>query len=954
MKSPKRWLIAIGILVAILLATAVILPLVLRGPVAARARAAVNDAVDARVDWGGIDLTFFRDFPHLTLGLDGLTVVGTEPFAGDTLATMQSFRLVLDAGSVLRSVFGDAPIVVRSVRLERPALSLAVLEDGTANWAIVRERPDEPAAGSEAARPLRVQLQELEVSDGTVVYRNERSGLHASLGGLAHTLSGDFTRDSLGIRTRTHAERATVRHAGVPWLSDATLDFDAAIDADLADGRFAFRDNVLRINDLVLRFTGSVARAGAPSSAGDPALAGPAVAGDAAAPAEFDVDIAFSADETDFGRILSLVPVVYRNDFESLETSGTFALAGHARGRSVAGTLPELAIDVTVEGGQFRYPDLPLPARAIALELGITNPGGPADSTVVALRRFHAEIGGDPVDATLTLRTPVSDPHVDVRVRGSVDLADVPRTIKLESVRELAGIITADAFVRARRSDVAAQRYGSIDAGGTLSARNVVIEADSLRQPVAIEEMAVRLSPQRSDLDSFRATLGSSDLQAVGWLENLPGFLLWDQPLRGSATFTSRQFVLDEWMSDDPEREVIDVPPRLDFTLDGSIERVLFRDLALANARGTVIVRDRRVTFDGFGFETLGGRIGIDGHYETIDPARPGFAVDLVIDSVDIRSAAEQLLTVRTLAPVAQYARGSFSANLDLSGALGSDLTPLFDVLTGSGSLLTSRISLDSFPPMQRIASMLHVPHIANPTLEALRSSIAVRDGRLHVSPVEVGVGDVRMLVSGSNGIDRSLDYTLQLAVPRALLGEGADRLVRDLADRVGRTGVDLAVADSVRFGARLTGTVADPSVDLGLGDAAASVGEQAMQAAEATVERQIDEARTRLDSAAAAARLQAQARADSLIARAEEQAAAIRTEAARLAEQVRTEGNRQADEVLARASGPIARRAAEPVANRLRQEADERAAGIEREAEERAAALVAEARRQAAALVET
>jgi hypothetical protein len=43
-----------------------------------------------------------------------------------------------------------------------------------------------------------------------------------------------------------------------------------------------------------------------------------------------------------------------------------------------------------VDNGAFQYPDLPLPARDIYVDLSIANPGGDADSTVVRLERFRA------------------------------------------------------------------------------------------------------------------------------------------------------------------------------------------------------------------------------------------------------------------------------------------------------------------------------------------------------------------------------------------------------------------------------------------------------------------------------------------------------------------------------------------------------------------------------------
>ncbi|MGH7505044.1 MAG: AsmA family protein, partial [Longimicrobiales bacterium] len=626
----------------------------------------VNSAVDARVEWSGIGLTFFRDFPNLTIGLDDLTVVGIDRFEGDTLVTMESFRVVLDAGSLVRALLGSSPVVVRSVSLERPVVALVVLEDGTGNWEITRARPAAPPPDS-GGRGVNVELRSLELSDGRVVYRNERTGVFALLEGVRHELSGNFSRDSLGVRTRTHADRTTLRFAGTPWLSGVVLDFEADIDADLADRRFAFSDNLLRLNDLALRFDGVVARADR----------------------TFDVDLSFATTDSDFRSILSLVPAIYSRDFASLETDGTFSLEGRVHGSYGPNTIPAFALQIAVAGGMFRYPDLPLPARAIALDLAVENAGGVVDSTVIDLRSFHAEIGGEPVDASFTLRTPVSDPSIQARLEGTLDLAELARTIKLQGVQDLAGIVSADASVSARRSDVEARRYDRIGAEGTITARGVALAGEALRQPLEIEEATLAFSPGRAELRSFQATIGSSDLQGTGWIENLTGFVLWDQPLRGHATLSSRRFVLDEWRSKDPSLEVIPVPPMLELTLDGAVRQLTYGGLTMSNARGRVRVRNQRLTLDGFSLEMLGGRVGVSGHYETVDPSHPVFAIDLLIDSLDVRNTAESLVTVHTFAPVARYASGTFSGDLDVRGAFGSDMMPEFNGLDATGSLLT-------------------------------------------------------------------------------------------------------------------------------------------------------------------------------------------------------------------------------------------------------------------------
>ena len=923
MSRNKKILVSAGAVLGCALVALLVLPFLFIDQIEARVRAEIERATRVRVAWSDIGLTFFRDFPHPTFSLSGLTVVGTGRFEDDTLATVGDFRLALQGTSVLGAVRGSSPLVVRSVQIQDPTLHLQVDEDGTTSWDVFPTR-EEADGGS--GRGIAVSLRSFELSGGGVVLDNAQSGLFVSVEGLRHSLRGNFSREALVARTSTHSDAVTVRFAGTPYLGGVSLDLDADFDVDMAEQTARLTDNELSLNDLALRLEGDLARVGQ----------------------DLAMDLRFDAPSTAFGQVLSLVPLVYAQDFASLETSGTFSLNGSVQGSYGESAFPSFALDLSVADGSFRYPDLPLPARAIAADLSISNPGGDIDSTYVNLSRFHMEIDNQPLDATFTLRTPVSDPDADLSVQGTVDLADVARTVKLENAEGLGGVIVADASMRARRSDVDNQRYDRISAQGTISARDVTLRGPTLRQPVDIQDARISLTPQTAELRSLVATLGSSDIETTGRLDNVLGFALGQQPLSGTATFSSRRFLLDEWKSED-ELEAIPVPAMLDFTLDGTFAELVYNGLEMRNATGRAHVRDQRLTFEGFSLEALGGRVGMDGYYETIDVSRPTFALDLVLDSLDVAGTSAAFLTVRTLAPVARYARGTFSTALNLSGALGEDMAPVLEVLEGDGSLSTSRVALEGFPMLDRLSETLQLQRLSNPTVEAVRSNIHIEGGRLRVDPFPVTVGGLAMTVSGSNGIDQSVDYTLGLQVPRAGF---ADAALTSLASRAGPLGAGLAAVDPVRVAVRVTGTATQPSLNVGLSETAGSLGGAATQAAGAAVGQRIDDAQARLDASSAEARERARAQADSIVAGAQRQADVIRAEARRASAEVRAEGNRAADEVLARATNPLARTAAQPAADRIRREAEQRAVTIERQADERADALVVQAQSRADALL--
>ncbi|HEX6614845.1 MAG TPA: AsmA-like C-terminal region-containing protein [Gemmatimonadales bacterium] len=906
MTRRNRLLAIAGGLVVLVLALLVILPLLFQDRIARRVKAEVNQSLNARVDWQDAGLGLIRNFPNLTLTLDGLTTTGVDRFAGDTLAAVRHLRVVIDLASAVKNALGGSdPIVVRAVELDQPRVRLIALEDGTANWDITKQAAATPE--TKAAKPVSINLRRFEIEDGAISLDNRKANLQASLVGYDQTLSGDFSQNLVGVKTKAEADTVNVTFAGIPYLTRVQLALDADARADLAKKIYTLRDTELRLNDLRLGVSGSA------SNAGD----------------NLGLDLAFKAPSTNFRSILSLVPAVYAHDFDKVKTSGSFTVNGRVKGEYGETAFPSFALDARVDDAAFQYSDLPLPARNIILDLSLTNPGGSADSTVVDLRKFHVIIGRNPLNASLVVRTPVSDPAVNAQVAGKVDLADVRRTVKLEGVDQLAGTVAANASLRTRMSDIKHKRYGQVAASGTVGVAGLTVKGEVLPKPLTISQASLQLAPERAELRAFKGTVGSSDLEATGSLQNLLSFVMQNDTLHGTASVRSNHFDLDEWRSGGGELEIIPVPPRIDFALDATVAELTYDKLKMSNAHGKLRVKDRRVTLENFQMNTLGGQIALNGYYETVDTTKPAFDVGFRMMKVDIPSAFEAFATVQALAPVAKYAIGKVSTDLHVNGALGKNMLPLFPGLTGGGTLQTTQLELHDFPALEKVVDVTKLQFLDNPTMQALRAAFQIREGRLFMQPFTVNVAGTTMTVSGSNGLDRSVAYTLGLKVPRSLMGSAANQAIAGLVSKAGAAGLDVSAAPTVPLGIEIGGTVTSPTVSVDVGSVASSVKEGAEQAVKQAVTQKVDTVAQRL------------------VAEAEQKAGAIRREGDSLAAKVKREGYQQADALTAKASNPLLKAAAEPAANQLRKEADNKAADIVREAGRRADSLVAAARRQ-------
>ena len=903
MKRSARIAVAVATPIAVLLVLLAVVPFLFSGRIAEAAQREVNRSVDAHVVWQRVGLSFFQHFPNLSLSLDGLSIVGAGRFEGDTLAAVPRLRIVLDLGSVVGNLLNGKPLVVRAVELDQPRFHLLALEDGTANWNITKPAPATAAAPN--AKPFAVSLRDVAISGARFVFDDRHANLRASLIGYNQSLSGDLSQSRVVIHTKASADTATVVFAGIPYLDRVTLGLTTDINADLAAKAYTLGTTTLNLNDLALGVSGSV------KSLGN-ALA---------------LDLALKAPSTNFRSILSLVPAVYAHDFDKLQTSGTIAVDGWVKGTYGATAFPAFAVKTTVNDAAFKYPDLPLPARSIFVDLSAANAGGSADSTIVKLDRFHVVLGANPIDAHMVLRTPVSDPDVDASVRGTVDLADLRRTVKLQGIDQLAGTVSANAAVRTRMSYLARKTYDRVAASGTVTVGGLTVKGAALPRPLAVRQASLALAPQHAILSSFTGTIGSSDLQASGTLDNLLAFALHGDTLHGTATITSTRFDLNEWRSGG-DVDVIPVPPKIDFALDATVGQLLYEKLTMTDAHARLRIANQRATLEQFQTNTLGGQIAVTGFYETTQPAKPTFDVNAKLTKVDVPSAFQAFTTVQMLAPVAKYASGSVTTNVHLTGALGKNMMPAFPSLGGAGTLETSELAVRNFPALAKVAQATKLDILNNPTLQALRAAFTIDHGRLTVQPFDVKVAGITANIAGSNGLDQSLQYTLGLRVPRSLLGGAANQALAGLSSKASQAGIDLAAAPEIPLAVQVGGTVTSPTVKLDL----ASAGSLVKTAAQQAVTQQ------------------ASAAATQLVADAQQRAAAIVQSAKTLADTVKQTGYRQADSLTAKAGdNPLMQVAAKAAADKLRKQSDDKAAAIVRAANQRADSMVASARAQAA-----
>ena len=882
----KRFLKITATVVAVVLVVAIVTPLLLRGKIGDIVKREANAMLAARLDFEKLDISLLRNFPNASLNLKGLTLVGTDRFEGDTIVAARRITVVVN----LMSLVGDEGFEVRKIILASPALHAHKLADGAVNWDVMKpsEQADTTAAEESAPSSFRLSVRDFRLTDAVIRYEDDSTGMELRTAPLSLRLSGDMSAESTQLDLDLLAGGVDFTQGGVPLLHDAELALDAEIDADLAGGRFTFSRNTLRLNAIEMRLDGWVQQVG-----------------DALA-----MDVSAGCSEVRFKDLLSLIPAFYKHEFRSLAASGELSMELWARGQMHGAQLPAFELKTEVHNGSFQYSSLPKAVTDINIAAKVSNAGGELDKTEVEISEFGLKMAGNSLSATGYATNLMSDPTFRATLSGRVDLGAIREVYPLEKGIDLAGRIAASMKLSGRMSDVESGRYERISASGSLVVEQLGLHVQQLPE-VFIRRAAATISPQAMTLGEFGVTVGGSDLSATGQLTGYLGYLMRGEQLAGRLYVKSDLLDLNEIRaavpadaeaeSADAEKpaeeaaaapaQAIVVPKNLNLSLNAELKKVLFEKMVITDIAGEMSVAGGTLSLDRLGLQLFGGKASASGRYSTAaDPAHPTLSLAASIAKASFPRTFEEIEAVRQLAPIFEKASGDYSLSIDMRTTLDAAMSPDLMSLTAQGEISSENVSVEGVEVFDKLADLLKNDKLRRIEARDLKIRFSIKDGRVTTEPFDLKMGDVNVNMSGTTGLDRTIDYTAKVTLPAGVGGVlGAVNV--GIGGTFTSPKITLGVQETVE---QVVSNVVSEQIDNLTGGRggllsddtqtrAAALREEAQRAGEKLVEAAETQRQKLVDAAAkkgALAKIAAEAAGDALVDEAKKQSKALLEEA--------------------------------------------------------------------------
>jgi hypothetical protein len=938
-KIIRRTLLILGIpilLIAILVLTAWLY----RDQLAERVLDEINQKIEADVSFSSYQLSPFRHFPDMTLSVNDLSLVGRDAFVEDTLFSVGKLGVEVDLWSLFRP-----PFIVESVELDRAKVLAKVLKDGRVNWNIFPEEGESEQLESENSESLSFEVKSIQVEESKVIYSDDESEIYTQLkqfSALFKTGDQDFWTSKIKV------EKWDMDLFGYAIMQELNAEWDADLRFSLDSLGVQTGKNRLRLNELLLSLSGGIAMP-------DTSIL---------------LDVYFDSGQSTFKDLLSIIPIVYRSDFDKLEAQGQLLLNGSVLGKYDAMHFPQSMLNLAVSNGQISWPDLPKNISKLFLELAVNNLDGSVDGTVLSLKSLRAQLGKDPIDMTFYLEKPESDPFVKTDMNGKVNLGEWKAFLPLEKDEKLDGRLVADISFEGRVSDVENKRYEKVKAKGSLTGEQIYYEGKLLEKTLEVKELNLDLNPEELNLQKLDMKIGSSDMSVKGFLRQYLPWLFDKGILLAQFSLESERLDLNEWRSEAEtelkdkseieEASFIELPKNLEAVAQLKIDQLKYEKYDLRSLEGVLQIKDGTARMDPLSFDLLGGSMKVVGSYDASDlkQKKPEIDVDLRIEDLALDQTFQTFNTVQKLAPIAQRCSGVYSAKLQFKGVLAEALSPDLSTLQGLMHFQTEKLKIEQADVFKQVGRLTGSTYFDSPTLSKVNALVEIRDGNLEVKPFTTRINEAELLFGGKQGLDGTLDYELRVDLPSRVLQFEKTKVAQQLFELPLAKATGIQWPEVLQFDAFIEGSLKQPKVSLNVED-------QWLKTKDALVQKAKDTALAEMEKQKADLIFKAEVQAkmlldeavkkgDALVLEAQKKARDLQKRTEQQIDQLHKEADRKADELIVKAgANPLKKLAAQEAAELIKSEARKKAEQLKKESASQTDKIVQEAERKKTDLVQ-
>jgi hypothetical protein len=330
-----------------------------------------------------------------------------------------------------------------------------------------------------------------------------------------------------------------------------------------------------------------------------------------------------------------------------------------------------------------------------------------------------------------------------------------------------------------------------------------------------------------------------------------------NQELTGNLNVNADKINLNDWLgiSDDTttantanNSQVFLVPQNVKFTINAKADQVKYDKVDYNNINGNILIDNEEIVLKNMTTNVLDGHVTLSGTYSTrLHKKEPDIRFNYDIKDMDIQKAFLSYNTVQALMPIGKFLSGKLNSQLTMTGNLLGSMMPKLSSLSGNGNMLLLQGVLKKFAPLEKLATVLDIDRLKSITVKDIKNYIEFANGKVMVKPFTLKIDEIEMEIGGFHGFDNSIDYAIQMKLPRTLMGTQGNNFINNLAAEAIKKGIPLKLSETISLHIKMTGSISDPVIGINLKEIAGDAIKQLEDQAKDFIQAKIDSSKQKV-----------------------------------------------------------------------------------------------------------
>lgn len=407
--KSKHWSLRIlkwsSITLATILLLMYVLPILFPGYLTSQVQKFANDRLEGKLSFSEIELSFFTQFPSLTVTLYDVQLNGSQPFADQNLLKADAVGFGID----LKDLIFSGEVTVNELFIDDSSINVIVDENGRANYNVYKTT-EQVSTSSDTASSASLRLNRIAITHCDLQYEDRSLPMVIQAKDFNYVGKGNLDEAVFDLETHAQIAAFDFTFDGKKYFENKQVNAKLITQINTDALRFAFRQNELTINSLPVNFIGEfhILQSG------------------------YYMDFNLKSDKAPLRSLFTALPPNYVRWVDRSEVRGELDLFFQLKGRYEveSQSQPSIVFRSKISNGYIAYNESANPTRDLTLDLNLQLPHLNTDSLKVDLKKLYFAVG----ERNFLAQGQVSGlntPHINAEAKGYLDLEHLGKSLQL-------------------------------------------------------------------------------------------------------------------------------------------------------------------------------------------------------------------------------------------------------------------------------------------------------------------------------------------------------------------------------------------------------------------------------------------------------------------------------------------------------------------------------------------